>query len=250
MRHGLKLLAGITLGAGLLYLLETERGARRRTSLMQADWPLPTRLAAGAIGGALAWHGTSRKITPGIPLTLVGFGLLGRVLANGGLTSWIGKDQPTFHGKTVKSAITISAPIEQVFHFLAHYDETFPHCIAPVKQITATGQGRARWVLDSPGAADMVWNTIVTRCDSNRELAWETEPGSAAQHAGRVKFMESGQGTTTIHVQVTYNSLAEALAHSMAGSLGMDTKTLLEEGLNRIKVTIESGVIPHWSPHD
>jgi uncharacterized membrane protein len=249
MRHGLNLLAGITLGAGLLYLLDTERGARRRASLMQTDWPLPARLAVGTIGSALAWHGTSRKIIPGIPFTLVGFGLLGRALANGGLTSWIGQGQLSVRGKTVKSAITISAPIEQVFHFWAHYDETFPLCIAGVKQITATGQGRARWVLDSPGAADMVWNTIVTRCDPNRELAWETERGSTAQHTGRVKFLESGQGTTTIHVQVTYNTLAEALARNMAGSLGMDTKTLLEEGLNRIKATIEGGVIPHWSPH-
>jgi uncharacterized membrane protein len=197
----------------------------------------------------LAWHGTSRKIIPGIPFTLVGFGLLGRALANGGLISWMGKDQPSVHGKTVKSAITISAPIERVFHFWAHYDETFPHCITRVKQITATGLGRARWVLDSPGAADMVWNTIVTRCDPNGELAWETEPGSAARHTGRVKFMENGQGTTTIHVQITYNILAEAVARSMADSLGMDTKTLLEKGLNLIKATIESGVIPHWLPH-
>jgi uncharacterized membrane protein len=249
MKHGLKLLAGITLGAGLLYLLDTEQGARRRASLMRADWPFPARLAAGAIGSTLAWHGTSRKIIPGIPFTLVGFGLLGRALANGGLISWMGKDQPSVHGKTVKSAITISAPIERVFHFWAHYDETFPHCIARVKQITATGLGRARWVLDSPGAADMVWNTIVTRCDPNRELAWETEPGSAARHTGRVKFMENGQGTTTIHVQITYNILAEAVARSMADSLGMDTKTLLEKGLNLIKATIESGVIPHWLPH-
>jgi uncharacterized membrane protein len=91
----------------------------------------------------------------------------------------------------------------------------------------------------------MVWTTVVTRCDPNKELAWETERGSSAQHTGRVKFIDSGRGTTTIHVQMTYNALAEALARSMASSLGMDAKTLLAEDLNRMKSRIESGVIPH-----
>ncbi|MEP6888418.1 MAG: hypothetical protein ABI945_08865 [Nitrospirales bacterium] len=252
MRHGLKLLTGVTLGAGLLYLLDAKHGARRRASLMEGGWPLPARIAAGAIGSAVAWHGTNRKIMPGIPLTLMGFGLLGRALANCGLVSWMERDadgRSSVQGPTVKRTISISAPIDHVFNFWAHYDETFPHCIARVKQITAMGLGRARWVLDSLGAADMIWNTVVTRCDPNKELAWETERGSAAQHSGRVKFINSGQGTTTIHVQITYNALAQALARSMAGSLGMETKTLLEEDLNRIKSTIESGVIPHGSSH-
>lgn len=248
MRHGFKLLGGITLGAGLMYLLDKEHGARRRASLMQESWPLPARVAAGAIGSALAWHGTSRNIMPGIPFTLMGFVLLGRALANSGVRAWKDVDgQPSVQGKTVKRIITITAPIDQVFHFWAHYDETFPHCITRVKQITAMSEGRARWVLDSPGSADMVWNTVVTRCDPNKELAWETERGSAAQHMGRVKFIEGGNGTTTIRLQITYNALAEALARSMAGSLGVDTKTLFEEDLNRMKSVIESGIIPHGS---
>lgn len=41
MRHGLKCLGGITLGAGLLYLLDKEHGARRRAELMQG---LPPRV--------------------------------------------------------------------------------------------------------------------------------------------------------------------------------------------------------------
>lgn len=243
MRHALKLLSGVALGAGAMYLLDKQHGARRRASLMQADWPLPARVAAGAIGSALAWHGTRRNIMPGIPFTLMGFALLGRALVDDGPAMDV-DGPPMIEGRTVKRTITITAPIDRVFHFWAHYDETFPHCITRVKQITAMSEGRARWVLDSAGSADMVWNTVITRCDPNKELAWETEPGSSAQHAGRVKFIDSGRGTTTIQVQMTYNALAEALTRSIAGSRGVDAKTLLEEDLNRMKSVIESGIIP------
>ena len=246
MKHGLKLLTGAALGAGMLYMLDRERGAHRRAVFMEAGWPLPARVAAGAIGCALAWHGTRRRIMPGIPFTLLGFMLVGRALAYGEPASSMDRDtnrDSWVRGRSVKTTLTIAAPIDQVFDFWARYDETFPHCIARVKQITAMGQGRARWVLDSPGAADMIWKTVVTRFVPSKELAWETEPGSAAQHAGRVKFIDSGQGATTIHVQLTCNPLAAALVRGMAGSLGMDTKTLLEEDLRRIKDTIESGIL-------
>lgn len=246
MRHALKLLSGLAFGAGMAYLLDREYGTRRRASFMRGAWPVPARITAGALGSALAWHGTGRTIMPGIPFTLLGCMLVGRALAYGTPASSMEGDidrRSSVRGRSVKRTMTIAAPIDQVFDFWARYDETFPLCIARVKQITVMGQGRARWVLDSPGAADMIWNTVVTRFVPNKELAWETESGSAAQHAGRVKFIDGGQSATTIHVQLTYNPLAEALVRGMAGSLGMDTTTLLEEDLGRIKATIESGIL-------
>ncbi|MDQ6735027.1 MAG: hypothetical protein M3Z35_13095, partial [Nitrospirota bacterium] len=149
MRHAVKLLSGVILGVGAMYLLDQKHGARRRASLMQGQWPAPARVAAGMIGSALAWHGTGRHIIPGLPLTLTGFGLLGHALANGRLMSWMDvEEEPSVEGKTVKKTVIIGAPIDQVFNFWQHYDETFPQCIARVKHITTMSGGRARWVLD------------------------------------------------------------------------------------------------------
>jgi uncharacterized membrane protein len=252
MRHALKLLSGVILGGGVMYLMDQKRGARRRAALIPGEWPLPARIAAGAIGSALAWHGTSRRIIPGIPLALAGLGLLGRALINGGLTSWSWMDRnvedgPSIRGKTVKRTITIGAPIEHVFNFWRHYDETFPHCVARVKHITTMSGGRARWVLNGPGPADVIWTTVVTQCSPNRELAWQTDRGSAAQHAGRAKFVENGDGTTTVRLQITYDSLAAALIRNMAASLGTNQTTFFDKDLDRMKRVIENGIVSSHS---
>jgi uncharacterized membrane protein len=244
MRHGLKLLSGVMLGTGIMYLLDQQHGARRRASFMQGEWPLPARVAAGAIGSALAWHGTSRRIIPGIPLALMGFGLLGRVLINGGPMSWMdSEEEPPVQGQAVKRTMTIAAPIDHVFNFWRRYDETFPHCIARVKHITTMGGGRARWVLDGPGSADVIWTTVVTRCSPNKELAWQTERGSAAQHAGSAKFVDNRDGTTTVRLQIAYDSLTDALIRTMADSLGTSQTTFFDEDLDRMKRAIESEMV-------
>jgi len=175
----------------------------------------------------------------------MGFGLLGRALLNSDLMSWI-EDEPSIRGKTVKRTMTINAPIDHVFNFWRHYDETVPHCIAPVKHITAMGGGRARWVLDGSGPADVRWTTVVTQCRPNKELNWETERGSAVQHTGRAKFLENEDGTTTVRLQITYDPLVDALVRNLALSLRTDQTALFDEGLNRMKSVIESGIIPRY----
>lgn len=141
--------------------------------------------------------------------------------------------------KTIK----VSAPIDRVFNFWANY-ENFPHFMSRVEDVRKTGEGRSRWQLKGPGGATVTWNAVLTRFVPNQELAWKTEPDSAVEHAGIVRFMENKDGTTTVNLRMTYNPPAGAIGHGVATLLGEDPKHLLDEDLQRMKTVIETGVTP------
>jgi uncharacterized membrane protein len=113
-----------------------------------------------------------------------------------------------------------------------------------VQNVRDLGDGRSRWTVLTPGGLTVSWTAVLTRFEPNRELAWKTEPDSAIQHAGIVKFTDNGDETTTIHLRMTYNPPAGALAHGLASLVGSDPKTLLDEDLMRMKSAIETGIPP------
>ena len=98
MRGQDKLIAGLIVGAGAMYLLDPDRGARRRSFLRErgsaelrsllrrvpelqgaGNGLTPTtRLVLGATGGIMALHGVRMKGPGGRALTFLGSGLLSR----------------------------------------------------------------------------------------------------------------------------------------------------------------------------
>lgn len=72
---------------------------------------------------------------------------------------------------------------------------------------------------------------------------WKTEPDSAVQHAGILRFIENQDGTTTVQFRISYNPPAGAIGHGAAVLFGADAKTLLEEDLIRIKTFLDTGKI-------
>jgi uncharacterized membrane protein len=75
MRGQDKFIVGVIVGAGAMYLLDSDQGARRRSLLRDRG---NTRLALGAAGGALALQGVRMKGPAGRALTFLGSGLLSR----------------------------------------------------------------------------------------------------------------------------------------------------------------------------
>ncbi|WP_447980059.1 SRPBCC family protein [Candidatus Nitrospira bockiana] len=215
----------------------------RQIEWLQTNWSPSARAAAGATGAALAWYGGARRDLPGTALALVGLALVGRALTNLEMKRLVGIASGRRAIDVVKT-IRVAAPVDQVFNFWASYDN-FPHFMSRVQEVRKTGEGRSRWRLEGPGGVPLTWEAVLTRFVPNRELAWKTEPGSTVQHAGIVKFTENQDGTTTIHLRMTYNPPAGAVGHGLATLLGEDAKTLLDEDLMRMKSVIESGIVPH-----
>jgi uncharacterized membrane protein len=65
------------------------------------------------------------------------------------------------------------------------------------------------------------------------------------QHAGRVRFEENPDGTTTVDVRMTYNPVAGAVGHVVARLFGSDARSQMTDDLMRMKHFVETGVRPH-----
>ena len=270
----LTLIAGAGAGAGLMYLLDPDRGTRRRAlardqisraanvtgealeatwrdartrvegwELMQAHWAHSARMALGCLGVGLAWYGASRRHIPGKAILVLGASLVTGALATlePAQRTGIGAGRRAID---IRKTMTIAASVERVFGFWLNY-ENFPKFMKRIREVRKSGHGRSRWTLAGPAGANISCEAIVTDYAPNEVLAWQTEPGSLIQHAGTIRFTKTGDGATTVHVQMSYNPLAGAVADSLASLLGTDPETLLDEELARMKTVLESGITPH-----
>jgi uncharacterized membrane protein len=271
------LIAGAGAGAGVMYLLDPDHGKRRlavvRDKMIRAanltgealecvwrdvrtpsegraptraHWAPPAGLAVGCLGAGLAWYGASRRNVPGKAVFLLGAALVARALTNLDLAQLTGSD-PKRRAIDIRKSMTIAASVERVFEFWCNY-ENFPTFMKRIREVRKSGNGRSRWTLAGPSGANVSCDALVTEYVPNEVLAWQTEPGSLIDHGGMVRFTKNGDGTTTVRVQMTSNSLAGALAYRLASLLGTDPETLLDDEMARMKTVLESGITPHPIP--
>jgi uncharacterized membrane protein len=73
------------------------------------------------------------------------------------------------------------------------------------------------------------WDAVITAQERNKLLAWKSLPDSAIQHAGLIRFQQNADGTTTVHIHMSYNPPAGALGHALATVLGADPKKKMDD---------------------
>lgn len=220
------------------------RPTGQRFELLQENWSPTARVLVGVAGGTMAFYGASRRNPSGTALALAGTALLARAVSNMPLKRLVGIEAGR-RAIDINKTITINAPLDQVFRFIADYQH-FPNFMRSVEKVEDKGHGILRWTLVLPGPEGFRfhWNSVITRFIPDQEIAWRTEPDSMIQHAGIIKFAQGPDGATTLHIRMSYNPPGGALGHALAAAVGMDAKSLLDEELMRLKSVIETGKLP------
>ncbi|HEY8516542.1 MAG TPA: SRPBCC family protein [Candidatus Binatia bacterium] len=218
--------------------LQGEARRRRRVSFWQRhNWPPAVRVAGTAAGllliGAAARHGLRGA------LALVGgAGLLLRAATNKALAELTGIGAGR-RAVDVQKTIHIKAPVEQVFRLWS--DPTnLPRFLSHVRSVVPIEGGWLRWQVSGPAGIPLEWVTETTRNVENQLLAWQTIPGCVVEHAGEIRF-EKIDGTTTMHVRMSYNPPGGALGHAVASLLGSNPKQAMDDDLVRFKSLLETG---------
>jgi uncharacterized membrane protein len=143
----------------------------------------------------------------------------------------------------INKTIRIMAPVEGIFEFWRNY-QNFPKFMWHVREVRQTGDNQSHWVLMGPASIPLEWDTVITAQVRNQLLAWKSQPNSIIQHAGVVRFRPNADGSTTVHIHMSYNPPG-ALGHVLATLLGADPKKTMDEDLMRMKTLIEEKRVIH-----
>lgn len=207
-----------------------------RVELMQSNWSPAWRSLAGAIGAGLTLAGWIRGGVRGLALGTVGSGLLTRAAINRDLKGLVKKGAAK--GIVVQKSIYVDAPVHQVFE---HWKvENFPQWMSHVREARPIGIDRHHWVVDGPANVPVEWDARIDSVVDDREMSWHSLPGSVVDNAGSVQFRPEADGTR-VRVTVCYMPIGGEVGDAVAGALGRDPKSEMDDDLMRFKQMIEHG---------
>ena len=227
---------------GIPGLQGTSTAAGMRSEFLQENWAPAWRGAAILSGSALSGYGLARRTPASMAMAAAGIMLLLRGITNmpvGRLTGMsVGQ-----RGIELQKAIEIKASPEVVFDAWSKY-ENFPYFMSHVLEVRDLGERRSHWIVEGPMGATIEWDAVLIDSERPTLLSWRSEPGSAVEHTGSVRF-DPAEGGTRATVRLSYHPPGGALGHGVVTLLGRDPKHELDDDLMRMKSFIETGTVPH-----
>jgi uncharacterized membrane protein len=226
------------------YVPSLQGGSERpgtRLELLQEHWTPAARLLLGAGGAALTGYGFSRRGVTGQLIGVAGAALLARSITNSDPRSLRRTGSESSRG--VRKAITIAAPIEEVFRFFSDY-QNFPAFMSHVRDVEDRGNGLSHWVVDGPAGSHVSWDAELTALEPERRIAWRSLPGATVENEGHISFEAADGGGTRVEVELHHAPPAGALGEAIAALFRRDPKHQLADDLVRAKTYLETGNRP------
>jgi uncharacterized membrane protein len=144
-----------------------------------------------------------------------------------------------------KSAITVNAPIAEVYAFWEDF-RNLPRFMGDFAAVEVSGDRASRWSLTAPAGITLNWDVEIIDATANQRIAWKTAEGTTLNASGDVRFRSApgGRGTEVVF-DATFNPPGGDLGKKIAGFFAEALGTKIGSDLRRFKQLVELGEIVH-----
>ncbi len=216
----------------------------------------PERWVSVVFGSALAAYGLKMRSLGGLVLSAIGGSLVWRGATGhcpiyGGLGISSAEENgrnvsvPYGHGVRVEKAVTINAPVENVYAFWRNF-ENLPRFMHYLESVTTSEEGtKSHWVAKAPAGTTVAWDAELIEDRPNELIRWRSLDGSQVETTGSVEFRAAPQARgTEVHVDLTYNPPGGRWGATLASLFGRSGEQEVREDLRRFKRFLETGELP------
>ncbi|APX96747.1 SRPBCC family protein [Natronorubrum daqingense] len=225
------------------------------------------RIASATAGGALLWHGLTRRSLTGALTTGAGGFLLyraatgrsrpSRSLEREGESAPVHPETTPTHDErtadsrarepTVERSITVGKPAEELESYwrdpehLSRIVGTF----AEVSQPDDEDGDRHRWQVDAPFGRRFEWDSRLVDEQPGSRLTWQSLSGAPIPYEATVRFRSAPDDRgTEVSLEVRYDPPGGQLGNAVMQRLGVVPESLVGTSLRRFKTLAETGDLP------
>ena len=140
----------------------------------------------------------------------------------------------------VEHQILIKRPPQELYRIWRNL-ENLPIFMENLHSVHEIDDTKSLWVAKAPAGTVIKWKAEIINDIENELIAWQSLEGSGVDNAGTVRFEDSGDGATMVHVVLRYDPPGDQLGIWAAKAFGRDPQREIEADLDRFKAIMEIG---------
>ena len=207
---------------------------------MESNTKDQQRLITGAAGGALTLLGLIRRGPLGFLMMAAGGFLVFRAAGGSQMVNQVTGGGPTSSKPIfVEHSVVIDRPAQSVYDYWRKLDN-LPQIMSHLETVTVLDERRSRWVAKAPLGTHVEWEAEVVNDKPGERIGWHSLPGATVDNAGSVQFESMPNGSTRLHVALSYRPPAGPLGAAVAKLFGEEPSQQIAEDLQKFKQTFEA----------
>lgn len=141
----------------------------------------------------------------------------------------------------IHTSVTVNRPRMEVYDFWRKLDN-LPLFMSHLKSVEQLDDEQSRWTLKLPAdVADVSWEAAIVFDEPGDMIAWESLPGATISNTGKVRFIDTANGETLIHVTIIYQPPAGGIGAGMAYMINPLFRKMVKDDILNFKRYMEVG---------